>query len=66
MQTSINANSVQLSWPTASGSWGVQSAPTPTGPWSDTVTTNTPAGPNTVVTLPVAAGQNIYFRLVAE
>ena len=66
VQTSINANSVQLYWPTTSGSWGVQSAPTPVGPWSDTGMTNATAGPNTVVIVPVVPGQNVYFRLVAE
>lgn len=66
VKSSINANSVQLSWPTASGLWGVQSAPTPAGPWTDTGITNITAGlSNSTVTVPVV-GQNIFFRLVAE
>jgi hypothetical protein len=65
LQTRVAGNSLQLSWPTACGSFGVQSASTPSGPWSDTGWTVTTDGTNSMVTVP-AGSQGTFFRLVPE
>jgi hypothetical protein len=67
VQTSLNGNSLQLSWLTASGTWGVLSASSPAGPWSDTGLTVTTNGSYCVAAtnLPVAS-RGLFFRLVAE
>jgi hypothetical protein len=62
VQTAISGNLLQLSWPTASGSWGVQSAPSVFGPWSDTGTPVTVGDVNSTATV---TNQGFY-RLVAE
>lgn len=65
LQTKMTANSLQLSWLTASGSFGVQSAPSPFGPWSDTGWTVTSDGVNSTVTV-TASGDNQFYRLVPQ
>jgi hypothetical protein len=65
MQATVAGSSLQLSWPSASGSWGVQSASSPAGPWSDTKLTVTTSGPNSVVTAPIP-NQNTFCRLVEQ
>jgi hypothetical protein len=65
VQSSLAGNTLQLSWPAASGSFGVQSAPSPAGPWTDTGLTVTSDGSNCVVTN-LTAGRGIFFRLVAQ
>lgn len=58
LQTIASGGGLQLSWPTASGSFEVLSAPSPAGPWSDTTFTNGQ-------TVPVTS-QSTYYRLVAQ
>ena len=65
VQTTQNGGVVRLSWLTASGSFGVQSAASPVGPWSDTGWTVNNDGTNSWVTVPPAE-DHLYFRLVAE
>jgi hypothetical protein len=65
MQTSQNGSVVKLSWLTAAGNFGVQSADSFAGPWSDTGWTVTNDGTTSYVTVPPAAAHE-YFRLVAE
>jgi hypothetical protein len=65
LQTKLLGNSVQLSWPTAAGSFGVQSASHPAGPWSDTGWSITTNGVNSTVTAP-ATNQQQFFRLMAQ
>jgi hypothetical protein len=65
LQTRLSGGGLELSWPTAAGSFGVQSASTPAGPWSDTGLTVTTVGTNSVVNVP-AGYQGPFFRLVVE
>ncbi len=63
MQTSLNGKVIKLSWLTASGSFGVQSAPSPAGPWSDTGWTAASDGTTSSVT---NASPGHFYRLVAQ
>jgi hypothetical protein len=64
-QASVIGKTLQLSWLTASGSWGVQSANSPSGPWRDTGLAVTISGTSFVVTLTVPS-QNTFYRLVEQ
>ncbi len=61
----LNGNSLKLSWPTAAGSYVVQSASKPSGPWSDTGLNVTLDGANSTVTLPPTNSQQ-FFRLIVQ
>lgn len=65
VQTTQNGNVVKLSWLTAAGNFGVQSADSFAGPWSDTGYGVLTSGATSYVTVPVS-DQHKYFRLVAE
>jgi hypothetical protein len=65
LQTKLSGGGLELSWPTAAGSFGVQSAAAPAGPWTDTGLTVTTLGTNSTVIVP-AGYQGSFFRLVVE
>jgi hypothetical protein len=64
VQTHLSGNIIQLSWLTASGSFGVEAAPSPFGPWSDTQWTVLSDGTNSWVTKTNVPAQ--FYRLVVE
>ena len=65
LQTKLNGGGLQLSWPSAAGSFGVQSAISPAGPWTDTGWPVTSDGTNSIVLVP-AGSQQPFFRLIVQ
>ena len=57
LQTKLSGGGLQLSWPAAAGNFGVQSAATPAGPWSDTGWTVTLDGTNATAQVPAGNQQ---------
>ncbi|HEV2695080.1 MAG TPA: immunoglobulin domain-containing protein [Verrucomicrobiae bacterium] len=64
-RTSQAGGYVKLSWLTASGNFGVQSADGPFGPWNDTGLPVTDDGTNSSVSVPPTQAHK-YFRLVVQ
>ena len=56
---------LQLTWPVSAGTFHVQSAETPLGPWADAAYTVTTNGESAIVTV-TATNQQQYFRLVGQ
>lgn len=56
---------LQLTWPISAGTFHVQSADTPLGPWADAAYTVTTNGDSAIVTV-TATNQQQYFRLVGQ
>jgi len=65
VKTLIAANLVQLSWPAASGTFRVQTAPSLAGPWSDSNLQPILTGTNSVVVV-TNSYPSQYYRLAAE
>ena len=65
LQSTLVGNSLKLSWPTSAGSYGVQSADNPSGPWNDTGLNVTTEGANSTATVQTA-GQQKFFRLIVQ
>ena len=65
LQSALVGNSLKLSWPVSAGSYGVQSADNPSGPWSDTGLNVTTEGANSTATVQTA-GQQKFFRLIVQ
>ncbi len=65
LQTKLSNGRLQLSWPAAAGDFGVQSALTVSGPWSDTGWTVTIVGTNATVQVPAGYAQP-FFRLIVQ
>jgi len=65
VQTTQNGTLVRLSWLTASGNFGVQSADSLAGPWSDTGYGVTNDGTTSSASVPPTDAHK-YFRLVAQ
>jgi hypothetical protein len=57
--------SQQLTWPIATGTFQVQSADNPLGPWINATLTITTNGANATITV-TATNQQQYFRLVGQ
>jgi Immunoglobulin domain/Immunoglobulin I-set domain len=60
-----SGNSLQLSWPLAAGSFIVQSASQPAGPWTDLNLTIGNDGSNATATVNIS-GQLKFFRLIVQ
>ena len=58
-------SNLQLTWPISAGTFHVQSADSPLGPWTDAIYTVTTNGANAIVTV-TATNQQQYFRLMGQ
>jgi hypothetical protein len=65
MTTTITGANLQLTWPVSTGTFQVQSADNPAGPWSNAALTVITNGGNATVTV-TATNQQQYFRLVGQ
>jgi hypothetical protein len=65
LRTKLNGGGLQLSWSSAAGSFGVQSASSPAGPWADTGWTITSDGTNSTVVVPAGYAKP-FFRLIVQ
>jgi hypothetical protein len=65
MTTTITGANLQLTWPLSTGTFQVQSADNPAGPWSNAALTVITNGGNATVTV-TATNQQQYFRLVGQ
>jgi hypothetical protein len=65
LSATLNGQNLQLTWPLSAGSYGVQSASSPAGPWSDTGATVTNDGTTASATIP-ATGSQQFFRLMIQ
>ncbi len=62
MSISQSGRSVVLSWPSSGTAFGVQSAPSLEGPWSNVAATPATIGNSVVITSPVT-NNTVYYRL---
>jgi len=65
VQATMTGQNIQLTWPLSAGTYGVQSASSPAGPWSDAGLTITSDDVNASATTP-ATGDQQYFRLIQQ
>jgi hypothetical protein len=65
LTTAVAGANLQLTWPISTGTFQVQSADSPAGPWTDTPITIVTNGLNATVTV-TATNQQQYFRLVGQ
>jgi hypothetical protein len=65
LATTITGANLQLTWPVSTGTFHVQSADNPLGPWADTTLTIITNGANATVTV-TATNQQQYFRLIGQ
>jgi len=65
LRTKLNGGGLQLSWSSAAGSFVVQSASSPVGPWADTGWTVTSDGTNSTVVVPAGYAKP-FFRLIVQ
>lgn len=67
LQATRSGSAIKLSWPTSAGSYAVQVASKPGGPWSDPTPAYsvTQEGTNSVVTVPTA-NQMQFYRLMIQ
>jgi len=65
LATTRGGGSLKLSWPVSYSSYGVQSASSPTGPWSDSAATPVSDGTNWSVTISTA-NQQPFYRLIVK
>ena len=64
LQTTLSGGSLQLSWSNAAGSFGVQYAPSPVGPWNDLNVAITVNGATSSIIVP--AGKGPFYRLITQ
>jgi hypothetical protein len=65
LTTAMTGANLQLTWPVSTGTFQVQSADSPLGPWTNATLTITTNGANATVTV-TATNQQQYFRLVGQ
>jgi len=65
LATTMTGANLQLTWPVSTGTFHVQSADSPLGPWADTTLTIVTNGANATVTV-TATNQQQYFRLIGQ
>jgi hypothetical protein len=63
--TTMTGANLQLAWPVSAGTFHVQSADSPLGPWADTTLTIITNGANATVMV-TATNQQQYFRLIGQ
>jgi hypothetical protein len=65
LATTMTGANLQLTWPVSTGTFHVQSADSPLGPWADTTLTIITNGANATVMV-TATNQQQYFRLIGQ
>ncbi len=65
LATTMTGANLELTWPIATGTFHVQSADCPLGPWTDVTSPVITNGANATVTV-TATNQQEYFRLVGQ